>query len=87
MSEDTGQKTYEIAIENRAHMVFIREQMTVLKQEISEVKKLHQDCPGRLHAIRADGALGMWQKTAMFIGMICSMIASAIALIKTGKGG
>jgi hypothetical protein len=80
--EDTSQKTYEIAVENRAHMVFIREQITVLKQELGEVRKLHQDCPGRLHAIRADGASGVWTRVAMFVGMVGSVIASTIALWK-----
>jgi hypothetical protein len=84
--EDTGQKTYEIAVENRAHMVFIREQITVLKQELSEVRKLHQDCPGRLHAIRSEGAASWWSRAAMAVGMVGSMIASAIALFKV-KGG
>jgi hypothetical protein len=82
--DDAG-KVYEIAIENRAHMLFIREQQTEMKHMIKDLVEKHEKCPGKLHAIKAEGAGNVYSRFALFVGVVGSLVASVIAIIKTFK--
>ena len=84
--DDAG-KVYEIAIENKANIIFIREQQSELKLMIKTLAEKHENCPGKLHAIKAEGAGNVYSRMGLFVGMFASLVASIIAIFKSYKTG